>query len=187
MPHTWPYARLRGSRRNSGEIGSHSKQPPALVEKARQVCKLISKYGLVVSSPPQLVAAISVVLLALVENRKISLRLVAEATRSCSTAQIRRMYTSLYEYIDLLLTIEVRGHFDLHLLPRQLETVPWLSSRSKRSLSPASSHVAQSNLDKPGIPSMTIQAIDDTKPRTRSNSLIEEDWEVIRPLGPSEK
>lgn len=176
-------------------IGSQCKQPSPLMERARRACQLISSYNLAASLAPQLVAAVGVVLLTMVGNRKISLRLVAKATLGCNTAQIRRAYSSLYPYFDLLLPGEIRGDFDLALLPRELVTVPSLTGKSHRkelsaaepsSSSASSSSSSSSSSSEPPAAQESdgsvIKAIDETKPRTRSNSLVEEDWEVVRPL-----
>ena len=203
-----------------GRIGSASKQPSEVIEKARQACRGVSSRDILPAQPPQLVASAVLVLAALISNSQISLRDVSRASISCSTQQICRAYGSLYPYADLVLQCVDLGGFDLAQLPAELTLGPDPAKRKRkrekereRETVKECSHGAGATTERDdgaqaqalvvpsGMPRSAavhshdaLQAsvmkiansakIDLLKPRTRANSALGEDQEVVAPLFP---
>jgi hypothetical protein len=196
-------------------IGSRSKQGYSLVERARQACVVVSTHKLVPTQPPQLVAAVVLVLAAMVSNVKINLSVVAQATISGTIPQIRRLYAALYSYFDLLLPPEAMANLPVSLaqLPPELVTVSVSSktksktkavaakskTEKKKSVVEGSSSYAtttntvEASAEEAAEAMTILKAKDESKPRTRSNSVVSvgggeeqqhEMWEVVMPLAP---
>lgn len=182
-------------------IGSASKQSGEVIEKARQGCRAVTAKVIFSAQAPQLTAAAVLVMAALVSNSQISLRDVSRASISCSTQQICQAYTSLYAYADLVLCEESLGGFDLAHLPRQLVLGPAPSKRKKKKVLVHNEMAGAELINTPFAiaPCDNWQAevakvacapkVDESKPRTRANSLVdaEEDTSVLAPLFPKKR
>ena len=182
-------------------IGSASKQSREVVEKARQGCRAVTAKDIFSAQAPQLTAAAVLIMAALVSNSQISLRDVSRASISCSTQQICQAYTSLYAYADLVLCEESLGGFDLAHLPEQLVLGPAPSKRRKKKVLVHNEKAEAELVNTPVTiaPCDNWQAevakvacapkVDESKPRTRANSLVdaEEDTSVLAPLFPKKR